>query len=404
MLTVKMAFRNLQRHKRRSFFTGLTILGGFVLSSLSLGIAEGSYDAIIKAFTQSSTGNIQIHKKGYLDNPSIYKTIEGPQKLENKILKMEQVKSTAPRIYFPSLIFLKNKTNAAQVVGINPEKEAKTTTITKKIDKGIFLSQTPKKEVMLGATIAKMIKADIGMEISMVSQGYDGSIANDNFKVTAILQDDKSQEGINVYMHVKTARDFFYMPNAVHEIVITLKNHSKSVKTAKLINSRLTGTQLTAEPWQIVKKDFYRAMQADKKGNHISLIVIMIIVAVGVLNTVLMSVLERTREFGVLKALGTKPMQIAKLIMLETTFLTIFSIAAGLIAALVLNYYFAVHGIKMSHEIHYGGIVFDKIISTLKVKIFLIPALVTFFTALTVAVFPALRAAKITSVKAMKDF
>lgn len=404
MLTAKMALRNLLRHKRRSFFTSLTILGGFVLSLLSLGIAEGSYDEIIKAFIKASTGNIQIHKKSYLDNPSLYKTIDEPQKLEQEIFKISNVQAITPRIYFPSLIFLKDKTNATQVVGIDPQKESKATTLARKITKGSFLNAEPKKEVMISARTAKILKADVGAEVSIVAQGYDGSVANDNFIVTAILEDDKSEEGLLSYIHLKSAWDFLYMPDKIHELAIMLKSYGNSQEIAEIINSKLSDTTLEASPWQVVKKDFYRAMQADKKGNHISLIVIMIIVAIGVLNTVLMSVLERTREFGVLKAIGTRPLQIAKLIILETSFLTGFSIMAGSILALVLNYYFVEYGIKMSSEIHYGGIIFDRIISTWKLKIFIIPALVTFATALLVSIFPAIRAARIIPVKAMKDF
>jgi putative ABC transport system permease protein len=395
MLTAKMAFRNLSRHKRRSLFTGLTILGGFVLSSLSLGIAEGSYDAIIKAFIKASTGDIQIHKKGYLGNPSLYKTIDEPQELEQKILKVARVKAVAPRVYFPSLIFLKNKTNAAQIVGIDPKKESKATTLARKIGRGIFLSPKPKKEIMISDRTAKIIKADVGDEISIVAQGYDGSVSNDNFEVSAILENDKSEDGLNSYLHLKTAQDFLYMEDKIHELTIMLEGYGKSQETADTINLKIKDTPL---------EDFYRAMQADKKGNNVSLIVIMIIVAIGVLNTILMSVLERTREFGVLKALGTSPIQIAKLIMLETVFLTAASIGVGMVLALAVNQYFVEYGIKMSTEIHYGGIIFDRIISVWKFKIFLIPALVTLATALTVAIFPAVRAARIIPVKAMKDF
>lgn len=404
MLITKMALRNLFRHKRRTLFTGLTIMGGFVLSSLSLGIAEGSYGNIIKAFIRASTGNIQIHKKGYLDNPSIYKTINNPENLEREILKMSQVKSISPRIYFPALIFSGNRTNATRIIGIDPEKEKKTTTIGKRISEGKFLSQTPENEIMLGATVAKIIKAKTGDEVSIVSQAYDGSMADGNFEVVAVMRDENSQDSLNSYMNISRVQEFFYMGDSIHELAIMLEYDDKSRETAKLINEKISDTSLEAEPWQAVKKDFYRAMQADKKGNNVSIIIVMVIVAIGVLNTVLMSVLERTREFGVLKALGTKPFHILKLIIYETAFLTFFSLAVGTVIAFLLNYYFEAYGIKMSKEIHYGGLIFDKISSTLEFKIFLIPALVTFITAVTVSIFPAVRAARITPVKAMRDF
>jgi ABC-type lipoprotein release transport system permease subunit len=403
MIIAKLSFRNLFRHKRRSFFTGLTILGGFALSCLSIGIAEGSYDAIIKAFTQSSTGDIQLHKQGYLDKPSVYKTIDNPEKIETQLLNMPQIASAAPRVYFPALIFAKDKTTATQIMAIDPVKESKTTTIEHQIEKGTFLTDTPSDEIMLGHTIAKILNVTAGAQVSLVSQSYDGSIANDNFKVTAVLSQNSEYKRTSI-MHIKTAQEFFYLGNRIHEIAVILKPKTNERKTATSINQKIKDKSAVALPWQKVKKDFYRAMKADKKGNNISILVVMIIVAIGVLNTVLMSVLERTREFGVLKALGTKPSYIFTLIILETSFLTFISIAAGMVLALGLNYYFTAYGIKMPEPVTYGGVVFDKIISTLKFKVFYIPVVITFITAVTVSIFPAFRAAKVTPVKAMRDF
>ena len=189
----------------------------------------------------------------------------------------------------------------------------------------------------------------------------------------------------------------------VHEIAILLEDESLARETASKISEKLDDESLAVDPWQIVEKEFYRAMWADNMGNYITQGIIMLIVAIGVLNTVLMSILERTKEFGVMRALGTRPFTVLKLIVLETAILCIISIAMGALLSLSFNHYLSIHGIKLSTPFDYGGIRWDTILSEVNSRTLYVPAIVTFLAALTVSVFPAIRAARIVPVKAMRD-
>jgi putative ABC transport system permease protein len=134
----------------------------------------------------------------------------------------------------------------------------------------------------------------------------------------------------------------------------------------------------------------------------ISLVIVVLIVAIGVLNTVLMSVLERTREYGVLKAIGTKPGQIVKLILTEVNIMAIFSILLGFGVALVLNSLLAAHGIHLGIEFSYGGMTFDTFKSEINARSFYIPAITIFLSASMVGLFPAVKAARTDAARSMR--
>ena len=412
MIVPKMAFRNIFRQRRRSLLTGLMMMGGFTLCSVSLGISDGSYGYIIDLFTKDHTGHIQIHKEGYLEKPSLYSTIDNWESMEEEVLEHPDVESMAPRIYSPALAFVGNKTTGAQIVGIDPVREPRTTRIRPKVSKGRFLtkdaskesSEGPSNEVIIGESLAEILKVGLDDEIYLLGQGADGSIANDVFKVTGIIpKKTGSYDKIRCYMHLAKAQEFLTLEGRVHEVAVLLRHQKLARNTASEIRAKIDNKGLSIDPWQVVEKDFFKAMQVDMKGNYITQGVIILIVAIGVLDTVLMSILERTREFGVMRAVGTRPVFVFKLIVLETFFLCIIAVAVGAVISLAVNYYFSVHGIKLPTPVDYGGMRWDTMLSEVNLRTLWIPALVTSLAALTVSVFPAIRASRITPVKAMRE-
>ena len=403
MILAKMAFRNIFRQRRRSLLTGLMMMGGFVLCSIFFGFSEGSYGNIINLFTRNNTGHVQIHSTGYLDRPSLYKTIDSFEAIERKITGIRHVKSVTPRVSSPALAFVEAKTTGAEVIGIDIVKEPKTTSILDKVGKGRFFSDKFSNEIIIGSGLADILKAGIRDEVALIAQGADGSIANDNFIVIGIISEKtSSSDKMKCYMDIKTAQNFLVLDERIHEIVILLDDQRFSRETASLITEALNNEKLDVEPWQVVEKAFFRVMQVDNIGNYITQGIIILIVAIGVLNTVLMSILERTREFGVIRAIGTRPGKVFFLILLETAFLSLISIFAGIILASGINHYLAVHGIKMPSPVDIGGIKFDTMLSIVSWRTIWIPGITTLSAAILVSVFPGIRAARIKPVNAMR--
>jgi ABC-type antimicrobial peptide transport system permease subunit len=129
----------------------------------------------------------------------------------------------------------------------------------------------------------------------------------------------------------------------------------------------------------------------------------MLMVALGVFNTILMSMMERKREFGVLKAIGTKPTFLGQMIVLETLIMNSLSIVIGFVIAFGLNYYFSIHGIEFKEPFEYGGFIFKEMNSIVNLNSFCLPAIVVSVTSFVVSLFPAIKAARITPIEALRD-
>ncbi len=402
MLILRMALRNLLRNRRRTLLTGLMIAGGFTFFSATLGLSDGTYGSIIDMFTRSRTGHAQIHAAGYLDRPSLYNAIKDLSSVGRTLDGLKIVKAWAPRVYSPALAFSGSKTVGAQIMGIDPVRERRAMRLESQLAEGSFIPDRPSDGVVISARLASALALKPGDEFSMIGQAADGSIANDNFRVAGVLSATESSfEGPWCLMHIDKAREFLALGRKAHEIALVFTDYRRAKEDAKLVAAALDDPKLDVEPWQVTQKEFYQAMRLDKKGGDISDLIIMGIVAVGVLNTILMAVLERTREYGVLKALGTRPAFIFGLIMTEVALLALVSAAAGALASLGLNHYLSVTGIPIPKPVSYGGVRFTHMLSSVTPLVFLRPAYTVLATTLLVGIFPALKAARVTPVKAL---
>lgn len=404
MIISKIAFRNVFRHRRRSLLTGLMMAGGCFLFAVFIGMVDGSYGNLIDMFTRDHTGHIQVHRKGFLDKPTIYKIINDPESIVDRIAHLSHIESLAPRVYTSALAFAGTKTSGVEVMGIDPVQEAKTTRLKGKVSEGRFLSKKPVNEIIISERLSRVLKVGLGDQVALIAQGVDGSIANDLFTVVGITDSEESTYGgTTCYLHIDSAREFLSMMGGAHEIAVVLTDHAKTLRTVKLIQEVLNDDTLDVEPWQVVEAQFYRAMQADIKGNWITILIFTIIIAIGVLNTVLMVILERTREFGVMRAMGTRPSQIFSLIVLETTFLALLSIVLGTTAGIVANWILSIHGVTLSNPVDWGGFLFDTLTAKITLRSLLIPIAVIVGTAIVVSIPPALRAARIQPAKALRS-
>jgi putative ABC transport system permease protein len=403
MLTFRIAWRNIFRQKRRTVLTVLTMLGGFTLSAISIGWADGTYNRIIDMFTRNRLGHIQIHAKGYLDRPSLYTWIRDYQEIGDKIQHLKGVEAWAPRLYSAGLVSVADKSAGVQIIGIDPGRESAATRFDKKVVEGRSFSPDPSHEAILGKGVARTLNAKTGNQLVIVSQGADGSIANDLYTLVGIVESgDPVLDQSAFYLHLKDAQDLLVLDNVIHEMAIIVTKLNQVSRATQEIRLALDDPQLDVAPWQKFARSFYVAMQADKEGNWIMLFIVVLIVAIGVLNTVLMTVLERTREYGVMRALGTRQIQVFRLVICEVAIMALIGLVIGLGLSLLANHQLSIHGIAMPHTFRYGGMEFTHYYSEVNARSLYIPAITVFLSAMMVSVFPALRAARIAPAMALR--
>ena len=402
-MILKIAFRNIFRQKRRTILTALAMAVGFTLLSLTIGLSDGAYGNIIAMFTRNRIGHIQVHREGYLDKPSIYKTINNVSAVGEAIQRTAGVEAWTPRVYGAGLGSVGEKSTVVQVIGVDVVRETQATRFDNKLIEGNTLAAIASHEAVIGKGLAKILSAKIGNEIVIFSQGADGSIANDLYKIVGIAESgDDITDRVACYLHIKDAQELFVLDGRVHKIVVIVSNINHVAKITSTIEASLNDATLDVAPWQEVAKSFYRAMRTDQQGDAISRLVIMLIVAIGVLNTVLMSVLERTREYGVLKAVGTKPGQIFWLVVCEVVIIALGSICVGALLGVLVNYLLSIYGITYPEAITYGGMKFKTLYAEVNIRSLYIPAITVMLSATVVSLFPAIKAARIMPAKAMR--
>ncbi len=402
---LKMALRNIFRQKQRTIITVLSMLFGYALLSVSLSVGEGSYNVIIRQFTDNNTGHIQIHHQDYLNKPSINRDIKKPEDIYNQINQTFPKARISSRIKGSALAYGKKRVLPVPVVGIQPNAENQVTQLAKKVKEGHYFPNSSNQELapaLVGKKLAGQLQLGIGDELVLISSGADGSIANDVYQVSGIVGSEESMAGNQVYLNLQDARNFFSMPSSVHEIIIALTDYTQARQGAVLLqNATDTLKNLAVDPWQSVEKDFYRSMEADKQGNNVTMLIIMFMVGVSVLNTVLMSVFERMREYGLLRAIGVKPNRIISLVLLESSILSALGCIGGFFLALPVNYWFQEVGVPLTPPFELGGMLFDRITGEISLYTMLFPSALVFTTAVLVSLLPALRAARVSPIEVL---
>jgi len=399
----KIAFRNVFRQKRRTLLTALAILGGMVLSALSIALNDGTYTAVIDLFTRTRLGHIQVHAAGYLGQPSLYKIIANFQRVGATIAEVSGVQAWAPRLYSAGLLAVGEKSTGVQIIGIDPIREVIATRFDRKILFGQMFSQDAAAQAMMGRGLAKILNAQVGDELVVVTQAADGSLANALYSLVGIIDSgDELSDRMAFYLPLAAVQELLVLPTAVHEIVVIVDELEQVGPLTRKIAAALGDSNYEVAPWQEFAKSFYEAMQLDQRGTWISLSIILLIVAIGVLNTVLMSVLERTREYGVLKAVGTRPAQIFALVIYEVNVITCVSIVVGAALSLLVNYLLSQRGIALPQTFTFAGIEFKELYTAVNLRSIVIPALTVLAAANVVSLFPSVKAARIAPAHALR--
>ena len=354
-IDVKMAWRNIWRNPRRSILTISAIAFASLLLVFILSWQFGSYETMIDSAVKIHTGHLQVQAKEYNDKKSIRMVVPDPASIGNILNKIPNVAAYTFRANAFSLISSNERTYGIIVVGIDPVKEAGVSTLKKLIRQGSYLSEDDTDQALMGDLLAGNLKVGLGDELTILGQGRDGSVAATVVKVKGIYksgQDDFDRSSIHIPL--KNFQDIYAMRGAVHEVVALGKSLDDLEEIKKAVTAGIKKAKadkkhnLTVLDWMELMPGLVEAIQMDMYSGFIFYLILIIVVAFSILNTFLMAVFERTREFGVLMAIGTTPERLSKLLLIESMTMTMTGIVIGIIAGSLITWHFQVHGIVIS--------------------------------------------------------
>lgn len=387
----------------------MTILAVFFAIFLSVamrGMQYGTYASNIRMATQIFTGFLQIQHEDFKDNPSLRKSFVLTDTLEQALRKNKFIKNFTERVYGYGLAAFEDNTVGAAVFGIDPATEKGVSTLMKKVIEGRGLDNSKPYDIIVGETMAKNLKAGVGDTLVILSSDYYGTMGNLKFRIGGLSRMGSPQfDNRSVFMTLSAARELMAMPERISVVAISLHNIEDLDQAANSLEKDLNDTNLAVLDWGEIMPDFKQSIEFDNISGVLMLAILIIVVAFGILNTVLMSVTERFREFGVMLALGTPHRTLLAVVFLETLFLTFIGLIVGVIFASALNYYFIVEPITFTGDMaemmqQYG---FEPIMtSSLNPIVFIENVLVIFITALLVFIYPGYRIMKLEPLKGIR--
>lgn len=401
----RLAWRNIWRNTRRSLITLSAVSFGLTVLIFLWGFGDGAHKRMVENFISISVGHLQIHPSGYLrsEDPSL--TIPQWREKMERLKGFPEVDSVSPRIRNYSLVATPTQSSSVLLSGILPDKEIKVTRLLKFISKGRFLSTEPKMEVIIGEELAQFLNVGIGERIVILSQGFNGSLASGSYEVAGLFRSgvpemDRGQ----IFLHLEIIQELLSMPDEVHEIAIRLKSSSQLEDARFAINNTFPSAEYDIQTWRDLSPVVVQWIELDNIILYIILLVVTIIVSIGIMNAMLMTVFERFREFGILRAMGTMPHEILLMILLEAAILTMFGTIAGIIMGFGLDRFYGWHGINLSEYSHafapfYSGTV---IYTNVSLKHLLQSAGIVFTAGILSSLYPAVKAIRLQPVEAIR--
>jgi putative ABC transport system permease protein len=407
-IETKMAWRNVWRNPRRTVLTICTITFAAVLLVFMLSFQFGSYETMINTSVKISTGHLQIQAEKYAAKKSIRHVIPHPDKITAILNNIPGVAAYTLRGQAFALVSSKDRTYGTAITGIDPETEARVSRMKSLVREGEFLTGHDVDQAVVGRLLAKNLLVTIGDELTLLGQGRDGSIAATVVRVKGIFSSGIDEfDRSTMQIPLSTFQEVFSMGDAVHEVVVVAKSLSEVSGIKAEIKAALAGIDggksLETLDWQQLMPGLRQAIEMDLVSGLIFYGLLIIVVAFSILNTFLMAIFERKKEFGVMMAIGTTPHRLTRVLLIESMTMTLIGIAAGIIFGIGLTYYFQIHGIDFSggsdllSQFGITGRIYPKL-SLLSISIG--PFMVAFFTFMA-ALYPAMKVRRLRPVEAM---
>ena len=404
----KLALRNVLRNKRRSFLTGLSIAFAVMIVIFIWTFVSGILVGMFNNYVTGSVGHIRVLNSDYLKRETMLplsSTVADYQRLIKTLEQEPAVKLATGRIKFGVLMDIKGKNKPVLGIGIDPQREEAVLGLSQKMLSGkVFSSGT--SETIVGAGLAKELAFKTGATLTVITQTAHGSMSGINLKVAGIFSlGVASVDNRTFYLALDQAQQLLDMDGRVTEIFLLIKDSDKAVEVAAAIGKQLPAG-LTAVPWQ--SNGFLYFMMAIMKNIYAAIYAfILILASFTILNTMFMAVMERTREIGMMKALGMKEGEIGWLITLEALILGTMASLIGAAGGALLAYYVSTKGIDYTAAFEKIRDVEIPLSYIYKGEFSWLTILVGFLLGILFSVlasiFPARRAAKLDAAEAMKE-
>jgi len=415
LLLVKIGWRNLWRNPRGTLLTALALGLGLTLLLISLGLLDGSHEQMVRNAGRFGTGHVVIQAQGYQDTGSlelllpirVVSTAEGF--LHSEPLQ-PLVRGVSPRLLASGLLSSAANASGVSMMGVIPKQERAVSLIPQRIVEGNYLQDDQQSGVVIGAELAGKLAVKIGGKVVLMTQAVPspdpeamdaggGEMQSNLLRVTGIFRTGiQAIDAHVIQLPLPEAQELLGVPDRVTQIAVLLEREGDALMVAQGLRKQLTGVPVEILPWRESMPTVAQLFLLNEAFNYVMNGVVLAMVGLGILNTILMRVLDRRYEFGLCSALGLRPVQLAAMIIGESLALTAISLALGLVLGLSTEHYFATVGLDLRLFFKSSlptALVFDPIIySRLSPTRIASSVSIVFLTATIISLYPALKAAR----------
>ena len=425
LLLVKIGWRNLWRNPRGTLLTALALGLGLTLLLISLGLLDGSHEQMVGNGVRFGTGHVVIQARGYQETGSLELLLPARvvsttgEFLRTGTLK-HVVRGVSPRLLASGLLSSAANASGVSMMGVIPQEERAVSLIPQRIVEGNYLNDDQQSGVVIGAELARNLAVKIGAKVVLMTQAVQppdteatdaggGEMQSTLLRVTGIFRTGiQAIDAHVIQLPLPEAQALLGVTNRVTQVAVLLEREGDSLRVAQTLRKQLTGAPVEVLPWRESMPTLAQLFLLDEAFNYVMNGVVLAMVGLGILNTILMRVLERRYEFGLCSALGLRPVQLGVMIMGESLALTAISLALGLVLGLSAHHYFAAAGLDLRWFFHSSlptSLVLDPIIySRLSLTRIASSVGIVFLTATVISFYPALKAARTELPGALKVF
>jgi len=401
----QIAWRNIWRNPRRTTVILLAVIIGVWNMIFLAALTRGMEHGMIKNGISTLTGHLQIHHKGYRNDPVIDNSMSDPENIVSALEKtLPPGVHWASRVRVNAVVSNARHTSGITLVGIDPEPEAGVSFIGQAVTQGRYLTPDDTYGIVVGKALVEKYETKIGRKLILMSQDTDREIASRAFRIVGIFRAEmEATEKQFAFVTMPAAQQMLKLGNSISEVSIVLTDHTDNSRVAGSLKNVLPADKYEVNTWQELLPILTAYLKLSDGFMFIWYVVVFIAMGFGIVNTTLMAVFERIREFGLLKSLGMKPRKIIGEVLLESFFLLTTGMAIGNILAYVSVFALSGSGIDLSAlaaGTEYFGI--SRILyPVIYGKDIIVANLVVLVLGLLVSLYPAAKAARFTPVEAL---
>jgi ABC-type lipoprotein release transport system permease subunit len=413
---LRLAWRNLWRNPRRTLIAMTAIGFGYAMLLFVACLMAGLRHQMIESGTDLVLSDAEVHAPNYHPDRPVSQTLGGRDgtnvsAVVAAIATDPQVEAASPRVYGYGLVSATHESAGAQLLGVVPDQEQRITVLQNRMVKGSYLTGQIPKAVVLGDKLATTIGVDIGSQIVLLTPAADGSTGNDLYTLVGMFHTGlDAMDRSLVLMPLASLQELLRLPpGRIHEVGIKFHDNgiSAATMTAAALEVQLSKTfPVQVRAWPALAPELADYVQFNRRVTFILFLIFFLLAVMGIVNTMLMAIVERTRELGMLMAVGMRPVQVVGLIVAEAAILAGGSLVLGGALAYPVLWYLQVHGLYLGGSrgaISLGGVVVGPLwYGRQDFTAYTQAAVGLAITAVVSALYPALRAARFRPAEALR--